>query len=166
MELIYKLVEKFLSEEKTNTILLFVLCIIVNVLQTNGISMITASIITHIKSGGNTGVYKYIYMFIFISMVFLLFYHLYKMVQVDLITKLRQWTRFELFRIVLLNNNENYSQKSFMELDSPIARLSTTSFMMFNDVITLLRPTIIFLLVIVFYIFFIDVKLGILTLFN
>ena len=61
MELIYKLVEKFLSEEKTNTILLFVLCIIVNVLQTNGISMITASIITHIKSGGNTGVYKYIY---------------------------------------------------------------------------------------------------------
>ena len=160
MELIYKLVEKFLSEEKTNTILLFVLCIIVNVLQTNGISMITASIITHIKSGGNTGVYKYIYMFIFISMVFLLFYHLYKKVQVDLITKLRQWTRFELFRIVLLNNNENYSQKSFMELDSPIARLSTTSFMMFNDVITFLIPTIIFLLVIVFYIFSIDPYLG------
>jgi ABC-type bacteriocin/lantibiotic exporter with double-glycine peptidase domain len=80
---------------------------------------------------------------------------------VDLITKLRQWTRFELLRIVLLNNNENYSQKSFMELDSPIARLSTTSFMMFNDVITFLIPTIIFLLVIVFYIFFINVYLGV-----
>jgi len=160
MELIYKLIDKFLSEEKTNTILLFVLCIIVNVLQTNGISMVTASIITHIKSGGNTDVYKYIYMFIFISLVFLLFYHLYKKVQVDLITKLRQWTRFELFRIVLLNNNENYSQKSFMELDSPIARLSTTSFMMFNDVITFLIPTVIFLMVIVFYIFSIDPYLG------
>ena len=160
MELIYKLLEKFLLEEKTNTILLFILCIIVNVLQTNGISMVTASIITHIKAGGGEGVYKYIYMFIFISLVFLLFYYLYKKVQVDLITKLRQWTRFELFRIVLLNNNENYSQKSFMELDSPIARLSTTSFMMFNDVITFLIPTIIFLLVIVFYIFSIDTYLG------
>ena len=160
MELIYKLIEKFLLEEKTNTILLFILCIIVNVLQTNGISMVTASIITHIKAGGGEGVYKYIYMFIFISLVFLLFYYLYKKVQVDLITKLRQWTRFELFRIVLLNNNENYSQKSFMELDSPIARLSTTSFMMFNDVITFLIPTIIFLLVIVFYIFSIDTYLG------
>jgi ABC-type bacteriocin/lantibiotic exporter with double-glycine peptidase domain len=122
--------------------------------------MVTASIITHIKAGGGEGVYKYIYMFIFISLVFLLFYYLYKKVQVDLITKLRQWTRFELFRIVLLNNNENYSQKSFMELDSPIARLSTTSFMMFNDVITFLIPTIIFLLVIVFYIFSIDTYLG------
>lgn len=160
MELIYKLLEKFLLEEKTNTVLLFILCIIVNVLQTNGISMVMASIITHIKAGGGEGVYKYIYMFIFISLVFLLFYYLYKKVQVDLITKLRQWTRFELFRIVLLNNNENYSQKSFMELDSPIARLSTTSFMMFNDVITFLIPTIIFLLVIVFYIFSIDTYLG------
>jgi ABC-type bacteriocin/lantibiotic exporter with double-glycine peptidase domain len=47
-----------------------------------------------------------------------------------------------------------------MELDSPIARLSTTSFMMFNDVITFLIPTIIFLLVIVIYIFTTDVYLG------
>jgi ABC-type bacteriocin/lantibiotic exporter with double-glycine peptidase domain len=165
MELIYKLLEKFLLEEKTNTVLLFVLCIIVNVLQTNGISMVTANIITHIKAGDGASVYKYIYLFIFISLVFLLFYYLYKKVQVDLITKLRQWTRFELFRIVLLNNNENYSQKSFMELDSPIARLSTTSFMMFNDVITFLIPTIIFLLVIVFYIFSINIYLGLFFIF-
>lgn len=165
MELIYKLLEKFLLEEKTNTVLLFILCIIVNVLQTNGISMVTANIITHIKAGDGASVYKYIYLFIFISLVFLLFYYLYKKVQVDLITKLRQWTRFELFRIVLLNNNENYSQKSFMELDSPIARLSTTSFMMFNDVITFLIPTIIFLLVIVFYIFSINIYLGLFFIF-
>jgi len=159
MELIYKLVEKFLMEEKTNTILLFILCLIVNIVQTNGISMITANIITHIKSG-STEVYKYIYLFIGVSILFLGFFYLYKKVQIDLITKLRQWTRYELFRIVLLNNNENYSQKSFMELDSPIARLSTTSFMMFNDVITFLIPTIIFLLVIVIYIFTTDVYLG------
>ena len=161
MELIYTLIQKFLSEEKVNSILLFVLCIIVNVIQTNGISMATASIITHIKAGGGQSIYNYIHVFVLLSLVFLLFYYFYKKVQIDLITKLRQWTRFELLRIVLLNNNEDYSQKSFMELDSPIARLSTTSFMMFNDVITFLIPTIIFLLVIVFYIFFIDVKLGI-----
>lgn len=156
-----KLIEKFLSQEKINTILLFVLCVIVNVIQTNGISMITANIITHIKGGSKSTVYNYIHMFVGISMLFLFFYYLYKKVQVDLITKLRQWTRFELLKIVLLNNNENYSEKSFMELDSPISRLSTVSFMMFNDIITFLIPTIIFIFVIVFYIFFIDVYLGI-----
>ncbi len=161
MELIVKLIEKFLSQEKTNTILLFFLCIIVNVIQTNGISMITANIITHMKGGAKSTVYNYIHMFVGISMLFLFFYYLYKKVQVDLITKLRQWTRFELLKVVLLNNNENYSEKSFMELDSPIARLSTVSFMMFNDIITFLIPTIIFIIVIIFYIFFIDVYLGI-----
>jgi phosphotransferase system glucose/maltose/N-acetylglucosamine-specific IIC component len=74
MELIFKLIEKFLLEEKTNTILLFILCIIVNVLQTNGISMVTASIITHIKAGEGASVYKYIYIFIFISLVFLFYF--------------------------------------------------------------------------------------------
>ena len=76
MELIYKLVEKFLMEEKTNTILLFILCLIVNIVQTNGISMITANIITHIKSG-STEVYKYIYLFIGVSILFLGFFYLY-----------------------------------------------------------------------------------------
>ena len=161
MEIILKLVEKFLSEEKTNTIILFILCIIVNVIQTNGISMVSANIITHIKSGGKGSVFNFIHLFVVLSLTFLLFYYLYKKVQVDLITKLRQWTRFELVKIVLLNNNENYSEKNFMELDSPIARLSTVSFMMFNDIITFLIPTIIFILVIVMYVFFIDYKLGI-----
>jgi len=161
MDLIYKLIEKFLSEEKTNTIILFILCLIVNIIQTNGISMVTASIITHIKSGGKGSVYNYIHIFVALSLAFLLFYYLYKRVQVDLITKLRQWTRFELVKVVLLNNNENYSESSFMELDSPIARLSTVSFMMFNDFITFIIPTIIFILVIMFYVFYIDVSLGI-----
>ena len=144
-----------------NTIYLFVLCIIVNIIQTNGISMITANIITHMKGGSKTVAYNYIHMFVGVSLLFILFYYLYKKVQVDLITKLRQWTRFELLKIVLLNNNENYSEKSFMELDSPIARLSTTSFMLFNDIITFFIPIVIFILVIIIYIFFIDVSLGI-----
>jgi ABC-type bacteriocin/lantibiotic exporter with double-glycine peptidase domain len=161
MELIYLLIEKFMKEEYVNTILLFVLCIIINIIQTNGISMVTANIITHMKGGSKTIVYNYIYWFIGLSFAFLLFYYLYKKVQVDLITKLRQWTRFELLKVVLLNNNENYSEKSFMELDSPIARMSTVSFMLFNDVITFLIPTLIFIFIIICYVFDLDIYLGI-----
>ena len=161
MELIYLLIEKFMKEEYVNTILLFVLCIIINIIQTNGISMVTANIITHMKGGSKSIVYNYIYWFIGLSFAFLLFYYLYKKVQVDLITKLRQWTRFELLKVVLLNNNENYSEKSFMELDSPIARMSTVSFMLFNDVITFLIPTLIFIFIIICYVFYLDIYLGI-----
>ena len=116
MQFLFNLIEIFLEEEKFNTGLLFVLCIIVNLIQTNAISTITANIITHIKGGGKTEVYNYIHLFVGVSMLYLVFYHLYKIVQINLITKLRQWTRNELIKLVLLNNNENYSEKSFMEL--------------------------------------------------
>ena len=161
MEFLIRLIELFLEEEKTNTILLFVLCVIVNLIQTNAISSITANIITHIKGGGKNSVYGYIHLFVGVSILYLVFYHLYKIVQINLITKLRQWTRNELIKLVLLNNNENYSEKSFMELDSPIARMSTVSFMLFNDIITFVIPTLIFLLIITGYVFFVNVYLGI-----
>lgn len=161
MEFLIRLIELFLEEEKSNTILLFVLCIIVNLIQTNAISSITANIITHIKGGGKDSVYNYIHLFVGVSMLYLIFYHLYKIVQINLITKLRQWTRNELIKLVLLNNNENYSEKSFMELDSPIARMSTVSFMLFNDIITFVIPTLIFLLIITGYVFFVNIYLGI-----
>ena len=161
MDFLIRLIELFLEEEKSNTILLFVLCIIVNLIQTNAISSITANIITHIKGGGKDSVYNYIHLFVGVSMLYLIFYHLYKIVQINLITKLRQWTRNELIKLVLLNNNENYSEKSFMELDSPIARMSTVSFMLFNDIITFVIPTLIFLLIITGYVFFVNIYLGI-----
>jgi len=160
MEFLFKLIEIFLEEEKFNTILLFVLCIIVNLIQTNAISTITANIITHIKGGGKSEVYNYIHLFVGVSMLYLVFYHLYKIVQINLITKLRQWTRCELIKLVLLNNNENYSEKSFMELDSPIARMSTVGFMMFNDIITFVIPTLIFLLIITGYVLYVNIFLG------
>jgi ATP-binding cassette, subfamily B, bacterial len=160
MEFLIKLIEIFLEEEKFNTVMLFVLCIIVNVIQTNAISTITANIITHIKGGGKDSVYKYIHLFVGVSILYLVFYHLYKIVQINLITKLRQWTRNQLIKLVLLNNNENYSEKSFMELDSPISRMSTVSFMMFNDIITFVIPTIIFLLIITGYVLHVNISLG------
>ena len=66
-------------------------------------------------------------------------------------TKLRQWMRHQLVKAMLIVNNENFSEINFTKLNSPINRISSVCFMVFNDVITYLLPNISFLIIISSY---------------
>ena len=160
MNLIFEIFKKFFYNDYYNIIILFVVCIIVNIIQTYGISKINANIINVIKEGSKKEVYSLFNNFILLSVVFLVFLYIYKSYQTKILTKLRQWMRKELVGAMLLSNNENFSDKNFIKMNSPINRISSMSYMISNDIITFLLPSLIFFVVIGVYFLYINFPLG------
>jgi ABC-type bacteriocin/lantibiotic exporter with double-glycine peptidase domain len=161
MNIIYFLLLKFFNEEKTNIIMMIINSFVINILQTNGISFITANIITSLQNKNKINTYHFFQWFILISIVFILLYHSYKYFQNKLLTKLRQWMRHHLVEILLKINNEKFSEMNFTKLNSPINRISSVSFMVFNDIITYLLPNVTFLLIVAVYFLYKNMIFGI-----
>jgi ABC-type bacteriocin/lantibiotic exporter with double-glycine peptidase domain len=57
-------------------------------------------------------------------------------------------------------NNENFSEINFTKLNSPINRISSVSFMVFNDMITYILPNLTFLLIVSFYFLYKNIIFG------
>ena len=148
MNIIYYLFSKFLIEEKINILLLILASFTINILQTNGISYITANIINFVQKKEEVKVWDFFKYFIAISILFIIIYNMYKHYQIKLLTRLRQWVRGSLVKMLLLINNENFSDTNFANLNAPINRVAAISFFLFNDVITYLLPNFSFLLMV------------------
>ena len=151
MNIVYNLLQHFFYEEYVNTFLMVFTSFIINIIQTNGISYITAKIIDFIHKNKKNLVYDFFKYFVFISIAYILLYNYYKYFQNKLLTKLRQWMRHQLVKAMLIVNNENLSEINFTKLNSPINRISSVCFMVFNDMITYLLPNITFLIIISCY---------------
>jgi len=148
MNIVYNLLQHFFYEEYWNTTLMIVTSFIINIIQTNGISYITAKIIDFIHKNKKIMVYDFFKYFVLMSIAYILLYNYYKYFQNKLLTKLRQWMRHQLVKAMLIVNNENFSEINFTKLNSPINRISSVCFMVFNDFITYLLPNITFLIII------------------
>jgi ATP-binding cassette subfamily B protein len=151
MNIVYNLLQHFFYEEYVNTFLMIITSFIINIIQTNGISYITAKIIDYIHKNKKILVYDFFKYFVFVSIMYILIYNYYKYFQNKLLTKLRQWMRHQLVKAMLIVNNENFSEINFTKLNSPINRISSVCFMVFNDMITYVLPNITFLIIISSY---------------
>jgi ATP-binding cassette subfamily B protein len=151
MNIVYNLLQHFFYEEYVNTFLMVFTSFIINIIQTNGISYLTAKIIDFIHKNKKLLVYDFFKYFVLISVSYILLYNCYKYFQNKLLTKLRQWMRHQLVKAMLIVNNENFSEINFTKLNSPINRISSVCFMVFNDAITYLLPNISFLIIISSY---------------
>lgn len=160
MNIVYFLLNIFFNEEKTNIFLMVLTSFIINLLQTNGISYINANIIDSLKNNNTIITFQFFQYFILISILYLLLYNLYKYFQNKLLTKLRQWMRHQITKMLLLVNNENFSEINFVKLNSPINRISSVSFMVFNDVVAYILPNISFLFIISIFFLFENLLLG------
>jgi len=160
MNIVLKLLQNFFYEEQFNTLCMVLTSFFINILQTNGISYITAEIIDFIQKNKQQNVIIMFQYFVLVSIIFIIFFIFYKYFQNKLLTKLRQWMRHQLVEVLLLSNNENLSEINFTKLNSPINRISSVSFMIFNDIITYILPNITFLLIISLYFFYINKNFG------
>lgn len=160
MNIVYQLLLKFFNEEKTNTLLMILTTFILNIIQTNGISHISASIINSINNKNKVEVSTYFKYFVFVCILIIICYSYYKYFQNKILTKLRQWIRNELVKTILLVNNENFSEINFTKLNSPINRISSVSFMAFNDMITYILPNVTFLLIVSIYFLYKNIIFG------
>jgi ABC-type uncharacterized transport system fused permease/ATPase subunit len=113
MNIIFYLLNLFFDEEKWNIYCMIITSFIINIFQTNIISYISAKIIFFIQKNDFHPVYDYFKYFVGISFVYLIFYFLYKFFQNKILTKLRQWIKFQLIKMILLINNENFSNINF-----------------------------------------------------
>uniref|UniRef100_A0A6C0KHR7 ABC transporter domain-containing protein n=1 Tax=viral metagenome TaxID=1070528 RepID=A0A6C0KHR7_9ZZZZ len=160
MNIVSFLLKQFFQEEQLNTFFMVLASFVINLFQTNGISFITATIIDSIQKKQYDNVHQFFKYFIVVSMLFVFLFYLYKFFQNKLLTKLRQWMRHQLVKMLLLVNNENFSEINFSKLNSPINRISSVCFMVFNDIITYLLPNITFLLMISIYFLYNNVIFG------
>ena len=160
MNIVYFLLNKFFQEERLNIILIILTSFVINIFQTNGISYISATIIDSIQKKQHTKANEFFKYFIFVSIIFIFLYNFYKYFQNKLLTKLRQWMRHQLVKMLLLVNNENFSEMNFTKLNSPINRISSVCFMVFNDIITYLLPNISFLIIIAIYFLYNNIIFG------
>ena len=166
MNLVYNLFRDFIEKEYATVIVLVIVSFIINIIQTGGISFITANIINFIKDGKSANTWRYFYYFVAFSVIFLIVYSAYKHFQFKFLTRMRQTIRTGLISSVLEINNESYSDINFNKLNSPINRTSSVIFFMLNSVINYLLPNITFLLIIMGYFLYQHFEFGMIFIFT
>jgi ABC-type multidrug transport system fused ATPase/permease subunit len=165
MDLIETLIKDYLSQEKWYIIIIAFLSLAINFFQVNGISIITAKIIESIQKN-RIGIAKQNYgYFIIVSILFLIFYHVYKHYQNLLFTKLPNWLRKELVKFIIEANNENISPINFTKLIPPINRITSSIYGLFYRLLVHMFPDLVFIVVISFYFIYKSVPFGLFFLF-
>ena len=161
MNIIIELLQEFFINEQGGMWFIIFLSFIINILQINGTSYLTASIIQAIEKGSPEKTYQAFYYFIATSVAILIVYYIYRIVQNDVLTKLRHWIRHELVKKMLLFNREEFDEINFTKLISPINRVSTSSFVIFNSVVSEVLPNITLLLMIAVYFIYKNTIFGV-----
>jgi ABC-type bacteriocin/lantibiotic exporter with double-glycine peptidase domain len=150
----------FFLNEKFGTLFIIVSGCLISIIETYGISKNIAEIISTAQSGNIVSMEKLIQVFCILSTLYVFFNFLYEKFKNDILIKLRYWIRSELIRILMKSNNENFTDKNFIKLNSPINRISNVTYFFMNDVFTYLIPSIIFILVVFGFFTYNDPKMG------
>lgn len=161
MNIIYKLLWKFLEKEKFHSIILFLLTITITLFQVNGISYITANIITFIQKKEFDTVNNYFTYFVIASFLLIFLFYIYKIIQNKLVIELTSWIKKEVLNIIFKTNNENFSGVNFTEFITPINRISHGSYLLFYNILTEMIPNLGFILMVSLYFIYTNSLFGI-----
>ena len=160
MNIIQTILTQFFLNEKLQTIMIIMVSFILNFLQSYGISSVSALLINSLKPNNMMKTNNIFYIFVAISVIYIIFYAVYKLLQNKLLTRLRQWIRQQFVNMLLMINNEKMSNINFTQLASPINRISSVVFMGFTDLILYILPNVAFIIMVCLYLFYYDVTLG------
>lgn len=164
MNIIYQLILKFIKKEKFYIIILFCLTLLQTLFQINGISYITANIITFMQKKEYESVHNYFIYFTVASFVLIFIFYIYKIVQNKLVIELMNWIKTEIMKIIFETNNENFSNINFTEFITPINRISHSMYLLFYNVLTEMIPNVGFILMISIYFIYTNTLFGVLFL--
>lgn len=159
--IVVDLLTAYFKEEWVSTSGLVVLSLLVNALQANGMSSVTAKLvesIEHKNRAQSSIAFTYLCC---ILVAFLFLYYLYKHLQTNLIVKLRQWLRHKILTLLLLSNKEDMDEINYSQLSSPINRLAAVCFTLFSNLFSIILPSAGFLLVVCFYLLWVNPVLGV-----
>jgi ABC-type multidrug transport system fused ATPase/permease subunit len=158
--LVFKLLYRFFEEEKVAFIVILILVVITNIIQTNVISSINSTIIDSLEHAQNTiaiDQYKYL---VGASVLYFLLFSVNEYIQIHTLTKLTPWMRIELFKYIVRSNNEEFTQMNVNKYNSPINRVSYSATSIIHNFITSVVSNIAFVLVITGFFLYKNTTLG------
>lgn len=158
--IIIQLLSSYFREEKFTTIALVILSLIVNGIQAQGMSRITAEIVQSVEKfdkARTVRIFQYLCIAFFL---FLVVSYIYKHLQNVLLTKMRQWLRFNMLNLLLESNKENMDEINYPRISSPINRTASVCFMLFNVIFSLILPDVGFILVVAAFLLITRFQLG------
>jgi len=158
--MISHIIYSFFINEKLTTFFIILSGSILSIIETYGISKNIAEIITTAQSGNINNMEYLIKIFCILSALYVILNFIYEKNKNIMLVKLRYWVRNELIRILMKSNNENFTDKNFVKLNSPINRISNIAFYVMNDLFTYLLPSIIFIFVVFCFFTYCDFKMG------
>ena len=150
----------FFKRDFFKIFIIIIISFIINIFQINILSYIVANIINNINKNNKKEIYKYSKYFLIVSFIYVLIYNYYKFLQNNLITNLRQDSKNLLIQMVVTINNNKFENENFIKLNSPINRISSILFLIFNNFITFILPNITLFLIISIYFLYIDYLFG------
>lgn len=160
MNIVQYLLSRFLSEERWNVGLMIFTSVVINILQTNGISFLTANIIQHLEEKQTQQALTFFRYFLFVSILYITLYYGYRWFKDRMMTKMTQWLQFQIVKMIMTINNQTMSNSNFTNINTLINQLTTTCFTFFTDVITYLIPNVVFLMVVAGYFLYHHVGIG------
>jgi ABC-type bacteriocin/lantibiotic exporter with double-glycine peptidase domain len=104
---------------------------------------------------------QYFVFFVVASFILIVLYHVYKLIQNNLVIELMSWIKKELLEIIFKTNNENFSGVNFTEFVTPINRISHCSYLIFYNILTEFLPNLAFILMISLYFIYNNPLFGI-----
>ena len=167
MTLLKHLLKKYFSLEKFSIIFIIIISCVLSLLKINVSALITANIIKSIQTTDIKNVFNYYKYFIIASIVYVILYITYKFKQNNILIKLRLWMKKEIVDNMMKTNNENFSHENFTKLNTPINRVSTLVYFIYNNFVSNILPNLSILFVIFIYFIYNNFKFGsIFLLFN
>lgn len=158
--IIIELLTTYFKEEKLTAILLVLLSLIVNGIQAHGISRITAEMVQSIEKVNRDRTIQVFYYLCIAFFVFLIVSYIYKHLQNNLLTKMRQWLRYNMLNILLKSNKENMDEINYPRISSPINRTASVCFMLFNIIFSMILPDTGFILIVAGFLLLTRPELG------
>jgi ABC-type bacteriocin/lantibiotic exporter with double-glycine peptidase domain len=154
------LLKRFCIQHKLQMFSVFIISLFISLIQVNVLSLITAKIIQSLQSGLFTDSVFFFKVFIGISILYIVLMYMYKKIQNKMISKLRHWIKNDIMKIMLEVNGYDYMQTNFAKLVSPLNRISGTSFIVINNLLSFLLPNMVLLFVIICFFFYKSSSFG------
>lgn len=161
MEIVQYLFVNFFKENLFETIFLILLSLFGNVLHTNVITYFNSALQTSVQDKAFDKSVLFFKYFMYSRLFLALFNYGYKLTQDVILTKLKQWMRFNLIDVIFKTNNEDISNINFTKLSTPINRLSSTCYLIISDLMNYTLPYLMFVLVTMGYFVYQNRTIGI-----
>ncbi len=128
----------------------------INLINTYGISNMVAKLYDATEKGTTTAIWTTFYWLAFFYIIYQVLYYVFYDIEKNIVYTMKMWLRYKLMDLVMMVNNNIYSDVNFANLTSPIHRIADLIGYIVSNVSGYLLPNVMLLVIVSFYFFTIN----------